>query len=309
VSDIRINSTSGIVFNVQSYSIHDGPGIRTVVFLKGCPLSCSWCSNPESQNPLPELGVLDERCTGCATCVRVCPTGAVSMGEDGRPVYDRTKCVLCARCEEACPSRVRKVYGRTVTLSALMGEISRDMPFYVRSGGGVTFSGGEPTMQYDLLLSLLKACKERYIHTAMETCGYLRDREKLDTLLQYLDLALYDVKCIDPDTHRRFTGVDNGLILDNARRIAASGTEMVIRVPIIPGFNDSTEVLAEIGEFVTGLDSVEEVNLLPYHELGRHKYGMLDREYGLGDEEALPEERIQALRDVVESFGLRCTVD
>jgi pyruvate formate lyase activating enzyme len=305
---IDVSELSGIVFNIQSYSIHDGPGIRTVVFMKGCPLSCQWCSNPESQHTAPELGLLPERCTQCGACVRVCPQGAISFTADGEQLTDRLKCIVCGRCEEVCPSRARKVYGRKVYFQELMSEIEKDMPFYLRSGGGVTFSGGEPTLQEDILLPLLKACKARYIATAVETCGYVTDRAKLDRLLEYIDLFLYDIKCIDSEKHRRFTGIANELILENARYIASSGKSMIIRVPVVPGLNDSTEEMTAIGGFVIGLVSVREVNLLPYHELGKVKYRMLGMEYRMG-ESSLSPERVFELKGVLEGFGLTCSVD
>ncbi|MFW6181269.1 MAG: glycyl-radical enzyme activating protein [Spirochaetota bacterium] len=298
----------GVVFNIQSYSIHDGPGIRTVVFLKGCPLSCLWCSNPESQRASPELGLLADRCARCGACVRVCPNGAVSFNDAGAPVTDREKCAACGRCEEACPYRARKVYGRRVGFGELMEEIEKDAPFYVRSGGGVTFSGGEPTLQEDILLPLLEACRARYIHTAVETCGYVTDRARLDRLLAHIDLVLYDIKCMDPGRHRRFTGVSNQVILDNARYIASQGKSMIVRVPVIPGFNDSSEDMEAIGRFALSLISVGEVDLLPYHELGKAKYRMLDMDYRMGEGTLTPE-RVSELQAVVEGLGLACRVD
>lgn len=299
---------AGVVFNIQSYSIHDGPGIRTVVFLKGCPLSCLWCSNPESQRTAPELGLLAERCAMCGACVQVCPRGAVTLTGSGEPSTDREKCVVCGLCEEACPYRARKVYGRRVGFRELMNEIGKDMPFYLRSGGGVTFSGGEPTLQENILLPLLKACKEKYISTAVETCGYVTDRARLDRLLGYIDLVLYDIKCMDQEKHRRFTGVSNEVIVENARYLASLGKSMTARVPVIPGFNDTREDMEAIGRFVISLISVREVNLLPYHELGKSKYRMLGMAYRMG-ESSLPPERVSELQAVLEGFGLTCRVD
>ncbi len=308
--DIHLNlEQQGIIFNTQSYSIHDGPGIRTVVFLKGCPLGCIWCSNPESQNPNPELGVSLNLCKACGTCVERCPYKAVSLSEEGFPYTDPAVCTLCGRCEYFCSYNARKLFGKKQCIDQLMEMIEKDMPFFIRSGGGVTFSGGEPTVQYDFLLDALKACRKRFVHTAVETCGYMRERTKLENLLNYLDLVLYDIKCVDSRKHERYTGVSNKLILDNAHLIASSGTEMIIRVAIIPGFNDSEDEIGRIAEFVLSLLSVEEVNLLPYHELGKTKYGMLNRRYGLHEANGIPDSRIQELRAVMESFGLRCDVD
>lgn len=308
MSQQDIQNLSGTVFNIQSYSIHDGPGIRTVVFLKGCPLSCAWCSNPESQRAAPELGLLPERCHGCGECMAVCPEGAITRTDSGELVTDRAKCTACGLCEQACPYRVRKVYGRNIPFNELMSEIEKDMPFYIRSGGGVTFSGGEPTLQEHILLPLLKACKAKFISTAIETCGYIQDREKLDRLLEYIDLVLYDIKCIDPAKHRRFTGVSNDLILDNARYISSTGRNMIIRMPVIPGFNDTKVDMESIGQFVLSLISVHEVNLLPFHELGKSKYRMLDMEYRM-EGESLPEGKVEELKKVIEAQGLTCRID
>jgi pyruvate formate lyase activating enzyme len=304
-----METARGVVFNIQSYSIHDGPGIRTVVFFKGCPLSCLWCSNPESQDARPELGIYGSLCRRCGRCVEACPKGAISPAPGGEPVTDRSRCVLCGACEKACPHRVRKVYGREVSAADLLAEIEKDTPFYVRSGGGVTFSGGEPTLQYELLVDLLRACRARYIHTALETCGFLRDDAKFDDLLALVDLVLYDIKCIDDEKHRRFTGVSNETILRNARRIASSGGKMIVRVPLVPGFNDTREDIEAIGGFVLSLISVREVNLLPYHQLGASKYGMLGREYALAGAPVLTEKKVEELRSLLESAGLVCTID
>ena len=299
----------GVVFNIQSYSIHDGPGIRTVVFLKGCPLSCIWCSNPESQSPLPELGVSATLCKLCRTCVDRCPAHAVSLLQDGSVFTDRTICVRCGQCEDFCPHNARKLYGTSYSIDQLITRIEKDMPFFTRSGGGVTFSGGEPTIQFGFLLGALKQCKNRFIHTAIETCGHIREREKLEALVPYVDLFLYDIKCVDSEKHLRYTGVSNELILKNAQLIAESGGDMVIRIPLIPGFNDSGDEIGRIAEFVLSLKSVKQVNLLPYHELGKSKYRMLDKEYKLDDEEGVPESFVSVLQRMIESFGLQCSID
>jgi pyruvate formate lyase activating enzyme len=299
----------GVVFNIQSYSIHDGPGIRTVVFFKGCPLKCAWCSNPESQNSSPELGIMKERCQACRRCVEVCPEDAITIMQDGAAITNRARCKVCGTCENACPYRVRQIYGRQIPLDELVDEVGKDMPFYIRSGGGVTFSGGEPTVQYETLLAVLKACKGKFIHTAIETCGYVTHRKKLNDLLEYLDLVLYDIKCIDDELHKRFTGRSNRIILDNARYIASTGKEMIIRVPIIPGFNNREEEIRSIGEFVLSLVSVREVNLLPYHELGKSKYRMLDKKYYLSKDTDLSQEKVNKLKTVIESCGLLCKIE
>ena len=301
--------STGVVFNVQSYSIHDGPGIRTVVFLKGCPLSCVWCSNPESQRIDPELGIMYDRCTSCGECVRKCPQGALSLSDSGTIEIDREKCIVCGICEEACPYNARKVFGRETSLENLMSEIEKDMPFYIRSGGGVTFSGGEPTLQDTILLPLLSACKEKFIATAIETCGFIRDREKLGKILQLVDLVLYDIKCIDEEMHKQFTGVSNRIILENAKYIASTEKKMIIRIPVIPGFNATVEEMKKIARFTADLKTVTEVNLLPYHELGKGKYKMLQMQYNLKASEALTDERLAKFQSIFENHNIISKID
>ena len=299
----------GIVFNIQSYSIHDGPGIRTVVFLKGCPLSCLWCSNPESQSTNPELGVSAILCQRCGFCVDRCSANAISITENGSVFTDWALCIRCGKCEKFCPNNARKLYGTVYSLDQLISRIEKDRPFFTRSGGGVTFSGGEPTIQYGFLLGALQACKEHFMHTAIETCGYIPDREKLHNLMPFTNLFLYDIKCMDSEKHERFTGVSNEVILDNARRIVEAGRDLVIRVPLIPGFNDTENDLRRIAEFVISLTSVRHVNLLPYHELGKSKYRMIDREYTMDEGEEISDTRIAEFQSIIQSFDLVCDID
>lgn len=297
-----------VIFNMQGYSIHDGPGIRTVVFLKGCPLVCAWCSNPESQNPKPELGVIEARCQRCGKCLPGCPVHGISIAENERVVTNRSLCTGCGTCELVCSHKARQVFGRRITVGDLMREIIKDMPFYIRSGGGVTFSGGEPTLQHEALAELLKACQGKLIHTAIETCGYVPDRTKLESILEHLDLVLYDVKCIDDEKHKQLTGVSNRTILENARRISATGKKMIVRVPLIPGINDSQADIQQIGEFVLSLGSVRELDLLPYHELGKSKYEMLGKDYALDGASPISPDRVGEFKSLLESYGLKCEV-
>ncbi len=267
--------TTGIVFDIKKFSIHDGPGIRTTIFLKGCPLSCWWCHNPEGQAMEPELLLRSERCIGCGACLETCEHGAIS--QDGEQIVtDRACCTACGACVEVCYAGAREIVGREVTVAEVMDEIERDIAFYDQSGGGVTFSGGEPLTQPTFLCQLLQACKERGLHTALDTCGFAR-WDVLRGVREDVDLFLYDLKLMDDARHRAFTGVSNKPILENLRRLSRHGHRIVIRLPIIPGINDDEENLQQLGAFATDLPSLERVDLLPYHQIGRDKYRRLGK--------------------------------
>jgi pyruvate formate lyase activating enzyme len=270
------NGLTGIVFNIQGYSIHDGPGIRTTVFIKGCPLSCFWCQNPESQLKKPQVLLNKDKCVACGRCVKECPEGAISITETCSTI-DRSKCIACGACCTVCPVNARNLTGKLLTVDEVMVEVLRDKKFYEKSGGGVTLSGGEPTAQAEFSLNILRRCKEEGLHTALETCGYA-SWQTMQKLLPYLDLVLYDIKCMDAEKHRQATGMSNDVILNNAKRISECKPMMVVRVPLIPGFNDSPEEIRKIAEFVkTELGPIE-VHLLPYNKLGEGKSNRLDKE-------------------------------
>jgi pyruvate formate lyase activating enzyme len=276
----RDNGLTGIVFNIQRYSIHDGPGIRTTVFLKGCMLRCYWCQNPESQRLRPEVLLNRSVCTLCGRCVDACTTGAAGLS-GASALIDRDKCVGCGKCVDLCPAKARTMAGRYMTVDQVVEEVLRDKPFYDNSGGGVTLSGGDPLMQPEFALQLLRRCKERDLHTTIETCGHA-SWPTMEGLLQYADLVLLDMKCLDPVKHRQATGKDNGLIIENSRRIAENG-RMRVRVPLIPGFNDSVEDVKAVRQFAVealGL-TPSDIDLLRYNNLGEGKYERLDR----GDEQ------------------------
>jgi len=297
-----MDTQRGTVFDIKRFSIHDGPGIRTTIFLKGCPLRCQWCHNPESQDPRPELILRAERCIGCGACVEACETGAVYV-EDGRIFTDRTRCTRCGACTEVCYAEAREMAGQEMSVETVMAEIERDVAFYDTSGGGVTFSGGEPLMQPEFLLALLRACRERGIHTVVDTCGY-GPWEAVEAVAEETDLFLYDLKLMDDAKHRRYTGASNRRILDNLRRLSELGASIRLRVPVIPGVNDDGEEMHRLGTFAARLPNVTRVDLLPYHPTGKGKYERLGREYPLPDLRPPSEERIREIARLLEDFGL-----
>jgi pyruvate formate lyase activating enzyme len=296
----------GIVFDIKKFSIHDGPGIRTTIFFKGCPLSCWWCHNPESQAPEPELVFRESRCIRCGTCEAVCAQGAISW--DGDVVFtDGENCTLCGNCVEVCYAEAREIAGQEMTVAQVMTEIERDIPFYDESGGGVTFSGGEPLFQLDFLLALLRACKEKEIHTALDTCGFA-PWETLDDIREYVDLFLYDLKLIDDAKHRKFTGVSNELLLRNLQMLSERGHNIFLRVPIVPGINDDDENICQTGTFAAALPHLNQVDILPYHHAAVEKYKRLNKVYGLPEIRPPSDERIVEIAQILAGFGLQVKI-
>ncbi|MBY6003019.1 glycyl-radical enzyme activating protein [Salipiger bermudensis] len=294
----------GIVFDIQRYSIHDGPGVRTIVFLKGCPLRCRWCSNPESQAPEPELFYRDASCIKCGGCKPVCPVQALSRDNPG--FVDREACLKCGQCAAVCPTEALTLTGKRMSVQQVMQELRKDATQYRRSGGGVTLSGGEPLFQHRFARELLKACHEQGWNTAMETTGYT-SREIVRDVIPHVDHVLMDLKAIDPKVHRDNTGVDNRIILENALAISEI-SHTVVRVPVVPGVNDTTEAVAAVGAFAKLMHGVGEVHLLPYHTFGENKYALLGRDYPMGDTPNLSATDIAPLAAVVEAMGLDCVV-
>lgn len=297
-------SKTGRVFNIERYAVHDGPGIRTLVFLKGCPLRCLWCCNPESQRPEAELLLFPENCIGCGACVESCPNGALSAGAAGI-VTDAGKCTLCGACTRSCYSNARTLCGGSMTVDAVMDEVRKDLPFYRQSGGGVTISGGEPFFQFEFAGALLRKCRELAIHTAAETCGYVPE-ERFKEMMPLVDTYLFDLKHMDPEVHTRLTGVGNERIHRNFDALLEAGKRVVPRMPLIPTLNDTEESLYAVCAFLKKR-SLGTLNLLPYHELGVNKYTRVGKEYTLNIRPHTVEEIAERKR-FIESQGIACSV-
>lgn len=299
------SAMAGRIFDIQRFSVHDGPGIRTTVFLKGCPLRCLWCANPESQDPLPELMARDALCRGCGACVAACPRGAVSFTpEDGRRI-DRSACNRCFRCVAVCPYGSLSVCGYEATVAALLTEILRDEPFYRHTGGGVTVSGGEALSQGLFAGALLAACKDAGLHTALDTSGFA-PWEVLRDVLPKVDLLLYDVKHLNGKEHRRVTGVGNELLLENLER-AARSARVWLRIPLVAGVNDAPSHMGRIARLGKAL-GVEKISLLPLHEGGRAKNASLGRPDPLSDGRPPGEIRMKTLQRVIAAEGLPSSI-
>jgi pyruvate formate lyase activating enzyme len=300
-------NTRGFVFNIQHYSLHDGPGIRTTVFLKGCPLRCTWCQNPESQLKKPQLFFSAEKCTGCGACVAACPEKAVRI-DDGRSRTDQRRCKGRGECVTACPNEARSVMGREMDAGEVFKDVNADAVFYQRSGGGVTISGGEPLFQPDFTLAILERCREAGLSTALDTCGQAAWKAFRE-VLPHVDIVLYDFKHPDPEAHRALTGVSNGFILENAVKIIKEFPDIVFiaRVPVVPGCNDDRESIIRTAGFIKGLGKPVKVHLLPYHRLGEAKYERLGTS-GMPEITPPAVERMEELRRLVESCGLEAAV-
>ncbi len=340
--NLGLGKEKGVVYDIQRFSVSNGVGIRTTVYLKGCTLRCKWCHNPEGIRHYPEVFHYWPRCTNCGKCDDICPADAlrvidkiewggeekeVSLDEfqkmalraEGISLYhsikkriarkiriQKERCIGCLRCVEACPENAFIVVGRFMTVDEVMDEVMSDEIFYKTSGGGITISGGEPTAQPEFTLSLLKRAKEQGIHTALDTNGNL-EWDFLKELLRYTDLVLYDIKSMDPETHKGFTGVDNRRILENAKKVAESGVDMRIRFPVIPDVSDKLDNIKKTAEFARSL-KVEWVDILPYHAFAGQKYRLFSLDFPFPIGEGYPEEKLAEIKNLFESFGLKTTI-
>ena len=296
------------ITNIQKFSIHDGDGIRTTVFFKGCPLKCEWCHNPETQRFEKEMQVDREKCTGCGTCASVCPNGAVRMTEDHRPSWDPKACTFCGKCENFCPAGSREIVGREYTVKELTKELMKDQMFYEESGGGVTFSGGEVmSMDMDFILAMAKELKRQDVTLTIDTCGYV-PYERFEKILPYVNTFLYDVKVMDPELHKKYMGTDNKLILENLIRLSQDGARIYIRIPTIKEVNGNEENMKETIAFLKEHDiHPAGVNLLPYHDTGSGKYAKLGMEYKGTDLHAPDKEEMEAFAALFVNAGFTNT--
>jgi len=298
---------SALIFNIQRFSIHDGPGIRTTVFLKGCSLRCPWCHNPESINPFPEITYNESKCIKCDNCLELCPVEAISPSQNGISI-DRKKCDGCGKCVEICYSGALELCGKYRKIEEIMAEVKRDIPFYKNSNGGVTASGGEPLAQANFVANFFKQAREEGIHTALDTSGYA-EWTTFRKVLNNADLVLYDVKTMDPKRHKTLTGVSNDLILANLEKTCREGIPIFIRIPVIPKYNfvNVEEDAKKIADFLHGLDGVKRVDLLPFHRLGKSKYLMLGRNY-IVDIKPPDKEYVERIKKILESNGLKVSI-
>ncbi|MCL6087492.1 MAG: glycyl-radical enzyme activating protein [Actinobacteria bacterium] len=300
-------SKCGNIFNIDRYAVHDGPGIRTNIYLKGCPLRCLWCCNPEGQKQGKEVIKYADKCISCGQCESVCKDGAIKRVNDDY-VFNKNLCTSCLKCVDVCPSGSMAYYGKIVTSKEIVDLCKKDKQYYERSGGGITLSGGEPTQQYEFSAEVLYLCKEDGIGTAIETCGF-SSWENYNKVLEFTDYVLFDLKSLNETKHKKFTGVSNDLILLNLKKTIEAKKKIFIRLPLIPGLNDSIDEIKEIGQYLKELDgTILEVNLLPYHEYGVNKYKDLQIDYSLKNIKVRPAKYYDMLKYELEKYDLKVKI-
>jgi pyruvate formate lyase activating enzyme len=299
----QYGSVTGAVTNIQRFSIHDGPGIRTTVFLKGCNLRCFWCHNPETLRPQPELQIFPNRCIGCGECFKRCPNGCHAM-VDGVRQFLRDQCTACGICADTCYAQALEIVGKVKTVDQVVEEVLRDRAFYETSGGGVTVSGGEPLLQLDFTIGILALSREQGIHTAIETAVNY-PWERVAAVLPVTDLVMMDIKLMDSAKHRECTGVPNERILENAMRLGQQSIPLIVRTPVIPGVNDTTDEIEAIAAFVAGLPNLQYYELLPFHPMATSKYDSLDLDYRARDMKSPSRETMDALTAAASRHGIK----
>ncbi len=308
--ELRKNNTKftakRFVLNIHRMTIHNGPGIRTLILFKGCPLRCLWCSTPESQREQPEIAVFPDKCIQCGKCVSACSLNAIQITPESIKI-NRLLCNNCGECARACYAGAVKLLGQAMTVEELVDEAKRDMVFYKHSGGGVTLSGGEPLLNHCFTGKLLHALRDEGISIGVDTCGYV-PWETLEPMLPFIDFFLWDIKHMDAEKHKRLTGVSNELILSNARFVAARNIPIYIRIPLIPGFNDSAENIRAACRFAQTISSLVAIDIMPLHHLGKARYKSLDRDYPLPDSLTVPDGTLQQLQQLIQSYGIKCNI-
>ena len=297
---------TGLIFNVQRFSVNDGPGIRTTVFLKGCPLHCTWCHNPESLSSVREIALRADRCIQCGDCLSICKHGAIYR-EDGLYLIQRERCIQCGDCSDVCAADARTLIGREMTVEEVMKEIRTDTSFFNQSGGGVTFSGGEPLLQHEFLSALLETCRLEGIHTTVDTTGFT-SAAILKSIAKNTDLFYYDLKLFNDAKHRELTGVSNQIVLQNLKLLAAWNTRVIVRIPLIPTLNDDEENIRALGDFIASLHTIQEIHLLPYHRSGIDKYKRIGAEYTLASLEVPNQDILRSAERILKRYVPQVTI-